>query len=288
MRADEIAAALDGRREGRNWRCRCPVHGGCSLSLREGHSALLVRCWAGCETRDVLAELRRLHLIAGQGDSARPATTNAHGGDHEDFARRIALAQRIWHAARSARGSPIARYLSSRGITMPPPPSLRWAARCRHPSGIYLPAMVARIDNVDGVLIGIHRTFLRPDGNGKADINPEKAMLGRAAGGAVRLAPAAETLLVGEGIESALYGMVATGLPGWAALSAAGIEAAELPPEVHNVVIAVDRDRTGAGERSARRAAGRWFAGGRRVRLIIPNRIGVDANDLLRETRDAG
>jgi hypothetical protein len=144
--------------------------------------------------------------------------------------------------------------------------------------------MIARIDNVDGQLIGIHRTFLQPDGNGKAEIDLQKVMLGRARGGAVRLAAAAETLLIGEGIESTLAGMVTTGLPGWAALSAVGIERLILPPEVLNVVIAVDRDRNGAGELSARRAAGRWFAGGRRVQLIIPNRTGADANDLLRET----
>ena len=37
MNAAQIAAALgDASREGRNWRCRCPLHGGCSLLLRDG------------------------------------------------------------------------------------------------------------------------------------------------------------------------------------------------------------------------------------------------------------
>ncbi len=37
MRAPDIAAALgDARREGRRWRCRCPLHGGRSLVLHEG------------------------------------------------------------------------------------------------------------------------------------------------------------------------------------------------------------------------------------------------------------
>jgi hypothetical protein len=74
--------------------------------------------------------------------------------------------------------------------------SLRSAPACRHPSGIELPAMIARVDNIDG-LIGIHRTFLRPDGSGKANIEPQRAMLGCAAGGAVRLAPAADALMMG-------------------------------------------------------------------------------------------
>jgi hypothetical protein len=71
--------------------------------------------------------------------------------------------------------------------------------------------MVARVDNVDGEQIALHRTFLQPYGNGKAEIDPQKASLGPTAGGAVRLAPAAETLLIGEGIETSLAGMVATG-----------------------------------------------------------------------------
>jgi hypothetical protein len=65
---------------------------------------------------------------------------------------------------------------------------------CRHPLGIRLPAILARIDSADCELIGVHLTFLRPDGSGKADVEPRKAALGRVKGGAVRLAPAAETL----------------------------------------------------------------------------------------------
>jgi hypothetical protein len=58
--AAEIAAALGGRREGRQWRCRCPIHGGRSLLVRDGDAGrILVFCHGGCEARDVLAELRR-------------------------------------------------------------------------------------------------------------------------------------------------------------------------------------------------------------------------------------
>jgi len=64
MSATAIAAALgDAKREGRDWRCSCPLHGGCSLTLSDGRERLLVRRWAGCETNQVLAGLRG--LIAG-------------------------------------------------------------------------------------------------------------------------------------------------------------------------------------------------------------------------------
>jgi hypothetical protein len=41
--------------------------------------------------------------------------------------------------------------------------------------------MVAKVVNIDDELIGLHRTFLRPDGSVKADIELQKAMLGRVA-----------------------------------------------------------------------------------------------------------
>jgi hypothetical protein len=42
-------------------------------------------------------------------------------------ARRIAMPRRIWDAAGNARGTPVATYLAGRGITVDPPPPLRWA-----------------------------------------------------------------------------------------------------------------------------------------------------------------
>ena len=55
------------------------------------------------------------------------------------------MARGLWEAGQDARGSPVERYLRSRGIEIPPPPCLRWASACRHPSGRALPAMLARI-----------------------------------------------------------------------------------------------------------------------------------------------
>jgi hypothetical protein len=266
------------------------VHGsrGATLALRDGERGLLVKCFAGCDAHDVLAELRRLRLTGGDRSGA-VSFVDDHI-DRRDRERRIEIARRIWAEARDPRGSPVAHYLASRGITTSPlPPSLRWAPRCPHPSRIYLPAMLARIDNIDGELIGIHRTFLRSDGSGKADIEPAKAMLGRAAGAAVHLAELHpdQPLIIAEGVESALAAMGLTQWPAWAALSSIGISKMILPAEARDIVIAVDRDRSGVGERAARRAAGRWFGEGRRVRLVIPDRIGADPNTLLIEARHA-
>jgi phage/plasmid primase-like uncharacterized protein len=141
--------------------------------------------------------------------------------------------------------------------------------------------MVARIENVDGELVGVHRTYLRPDGAVRADIEPAKAMLGRAKGAAVRLAPAGETLLIGEGVETCLSAMQPTVMPAWAALSAGGIEALMLPPIVRQIVIIADHDHHGRGKRAADIAARRWLFEGRKIKIAMPPDPGTDFNDVL-------
>src|SRR5262249_38309087 len=64
--AATIAAALGKTcRSGTWWRCRCPVHAsrGSYLALRDGKWGLIVKCWAGCDPRDIRTELCRLGLI---------------------------------------------------------------------------------------------------------------------------------------------------------------------------------------------------------------------------------
>jgi phage/plasmid primase-like uncharacterized protein len=249
---------------------------------REGR--LLVKCWGGdCSVEEIFRQLRALRLSSPhekQGPSLQSGPS-----DSTDEVRRIARAQWIWDTAQDARRGPVAAYLAGRDITIPSPRSLRWAPRCRHPSGVYLSAMVGRTDNVDGELIGVHRTFL--DGSRKAAIDPQKAMFGRAMGGAVRLAAAGPTLAVTEGIETGLAVAQVSGIPTWAALSAGGIEALVLPPVVEVVIIYADHDHHGRGERAAREAGQRWASEGKRVRLIMPKRPGSDFNDLLQELSNA-
>jgi putative DNA primase/helicase len=275
--AAEIALRLGGaRREGRQWRCQCPVHRGHSLVLAEGRSALLVRCWAGCEVRDVLAELRRLGLLAGAMDD-RPASIPTRTDARDDTARRLAAARQIWLNARDARVSPVTAYLGGRGIEIPVPPSLRWAPRCWNGEArAYLPAMVARVEHVERGFVGCHRTYLTAIYQRR-----DRASLGPIAGGAVRLAPAAELLMISEGLETGLSAQQACNLPCWAAISTSGLMALLLPPIVRTVVILADHDENGAGERAARLAADRWLAEGRRVRIAMPPQPGTDFNDLM-------
>src|ERR1700730_5993287 len=81
--------------------------------------------------------------------------------DNEERNRR--LAWRLWTAARDPRGTPVERYLQSRGLDLPPTPVLRFASRCwNRETGLELPAMVARVDDHDGKFAAVHRTWLQP------------------------------------------------------------------------------------------------------------------------------
>jgi putative DNA primase/helicase len=126
--------------------------------------------------------------------------------------------------------------------------------------------------------LAVHRTFLARDGASKAPVTPQKMMLGPCRGGAVQLAVPDAKLMVGEGIETCLAVMQATGLPAWAALSTSGLRALDLPSEIRDVVVLADGNEP--GEAAALAAARRWKREGRTVRIARPP-TGMDFNDLL-------
>jgi hypothetical protein len=103
-------------------------------------------------------------------------------------------------------------------------------------------------------------------------------MLGRCRGGAVRLGEPGALLMVGEGIETCLTAIQATGHPAWAALSTSGLRALDLPGTVREVIVLADGD--GPGEAAARDCARRWTPDGRRVRIARPPR-GMEFNEVL-------
>jgi putative DNA primase/helicase len=189
------------------------------------------------------------------------------------------MAQRIWDSAQDARGSPVVRYLAGRRITIALPPTLRYAPALRRPDGGSGPAMVALVEHIEHGTVGVHRTWLARD---EAAIwrRRDRASLGPIAGGAVRLAAAAETLMIGEGLETCLSAVQATGMPAWAALSTSGLRALVLPPIVREILILADNDANWAGAAAAHDAARRWLSEGRAVRLAMPPDLG-DFNDVL-------
>ena len=84
--------------------------------------------------------------------------------------------------------------------------------------------------------------------------------------------------MVGEGIETCLAAMQASGRPAWAALSTSGLRGLDLPRDVRDVIVLADGDDP--GEAAAQDCARRWKREGRRVRIARPPQ-GMDFNDLL-------
>ena len=289
MTADTLAKALGAHRAGATWMARCPVHEDRSPSLSISSSKdgkVLVRCHAGCDQRDVIAALREIGVWeATKRDAARfrSATTRHIPAADSDALRRGEAALAIWQATQSAAGTPVDAYLASRGLTCSLPPSLRFHSGLKHPSGGIWPCMVALVKRgADDTPLAIHRTFLARDGQGKAPVEPAKMMLGPCRTGAVRLGDPGEVLMIGEGIETCLAAVQATGSGAWAALSTSGLRSLDLPTDVRDVIVLADGDDP--GEAAAQDCAQRWRREGRHVRIARPPR-GMDFNDLLEGQR---
>ncbi len=284
MNAESLAMVLGGRKAGAAWMACCPAHQDRDPSLaitdaKDGN--VLVRCHAGCDQRDVIEALRarglwdtaRYHSRVRRGDN-RITRTEADSG-----VGRVQAARSIWKASRPAVETSVATYLQSRGIALAPPPSIRFHVGLKHPSGGVWPAMVALVTHgVEGTPIGIHRTFLGRGGGGKAPVAPAKMMLGPCRGGVVRLGQPDNVLMVGEGIETCLAAVQATGHAAWAALSTSGLRSLNLPPKLRDVIVLADGDDP--GEAAAQECAWRLKREGRRVRIARPPQH-MDFNDLL-------
>lgn len=295
---EAIARLPGGRFERERYRARCPAHGGGHLNLSvwgDENGVARFKCWShGCSTKEIVAALGAMPASV---KSALPRAKMKT--DNRKDTR--ALVARLWRQARDARGTIVQDYLFGRGFTgeMPwkrqvsnqvatsldyqvglaIPVSLRFHPRLKHASGVYLPAMVAAIDDLDGTIAGIHRTFLKPDGTGKAEVAPNKMLLGRERGCAVHLTAGAPTLCVCEGIETGLAILQATGLHVWVALGTSNLGQVVLPGFVREVIVAADHDEPGM--KAARAAAESYEACGYQVRIVSPVAEAADFNDLM-------
>ena len=291
MNAQELTRALSGRWHGSYGTAKCPAHDDRepSLSIRDGVDGEPVfNCFARCDWRDIKDVLRARRLLPERGPGHAPSGQRrpprvTPRPDDSDQQRRIEFARRKWSEAIPLTDSPAGMYLCQRGLKPGSdgwPRSLRYHPALKHgPTGLLLPALIAAVTIwPDQSVAGVHRTFLRMDGRAKAPVSNNKMMLGKCAGGAVRLAPAGPELVLSEGIETALSVQQGTGLPVWATLSTSGLRSIILPPEVETVIIAADGDE--AGEEAAQEAARRFIAEGRTVKIARPPR-GMDFNDLL-------
>jgi hypothetical protein len=284
--AERITRALKGSWHGRYGTCLCPAHANTrtpALSLSDaGDGRLLAYCHTGCDFQAVLDALRGLHLIEGLGTYDPPSAADLariRAAEDEQAAKQETRARNVWRESLPIRATIAETYLRGRAITCDLPDTLRFHPDCWHPTGKRFPAMVALIEGAPR--LAVHRTYLRPDSSGKADVEPAKAMLGACAGGAVRLTLGKGKLVVAEGIETALSlasGLVRGPVTIWAALSTSGMKGLCLPDPPGLLTVASDGDAP--GHAAAHSLATRADAAGWNVSLL-PAPEGRDWNDVL-------
>jgi phage/plasmid primase-like uncharacterized protein len=221
--------------------------------------------------------------IAGQAAQAAPMAAAADGSQ----AQKREWALNLWRDAQPAVGTVVQTYLTARGITLRDDMPLRFLPNhLDRDGGKRWPVMLALMVDHDGTAQAIHRTFIAQDGKGKAPIATPRKTLGMVAGAAVRLAPIADRLVIGEGIETSISAGLMMGAPAWAAISAPNLEfKLKLPASIKEIIVAADHD--GPGLKAARAALARWRAEGRAVKIARPQKPGEDFNDLWRSRGSA-
>jgi putative DNA primase/helicase len=259
-RDDALAVRLDDR--GATWHChRCGLAGG----VRDG------------------------------GVSVRAPTRQEH---HPEPERRQMLAPwgyRLWAACPPiAPGTVAATYLERRGCVVPAG-DLRWHPDLLDRVSCYRgPALVALVTEVETVEpLNLHRTWLKRDGSGKAEIEkPRRLLKGHRSRGVVRLWPDDEVtagLVIGEGIETCLAAARSGLTPAWATLSAGNLAAFPVLPGIEGLTLLVDHDRPDkrgrrAGIEAALTVVRRYAGGGldpeQDIKVILPPYEGQDAADL--------
>lgn len=301
---DEVSRIVRLRKAGRELVGCCPFHSEKTPSFTVVEEKGFYHCFGcgangdvisfvmqttGLSFKDALAQLAGQAGVAPLPDGTKIAKRKPIRRVDEqkaeaDRQKKIMWARRMWGEATSASGTLVESYLSSRGIHIPPPESLRYKGIAPHSeSKQSFPVMIAAAQGPDRKITGIHRTFIAKDGSGKADVSPSKKMAGICAGAAVRFSPPAEHLAISEGIETGLS--VLQSMPDiavWAALTLGNMGSVRLPEVTKRVTLLADNDMKdmNACRRMMMRAAERLHSQGAEVRIAWPSE-GQDFNDML-------
>jgi len=264
-RRGSLALAIAGERAGQ-WYCHESGTGGDLLGL--------IQRVKRCDFRDALAWARAFLGEAQPSREPSPAKPPP-GPDDAAPSATLDLARRLWRGAVPAAGTLVETYLAHRGLRLGPRMPLRfhlhvWRNRANGPPG---PAMLALMTHPErNEPVGVHVTYLRADGHGKADGPAAKVMFGRR--GVIRLSPDEEVTLglgIAEGIETSVAVMQRLDWrPMWAATCAGAVASFPVLPGLDAITIFSDFDP--AGMRAAEACARRWSEAGREATIWSPER----------------
>ena len=231
MNIDWQRAAASGRSQ---WRCACPV---CQKSARD--DAVSVDC---VNLRAMCHRCESVFFPDDQNIKPVPACD-----DSERIERSRWLVEKTLNESRPIRrDDAVYRYLTCRlGCELDHLP----AVKCHSGLRLYAddcftvhPAMVVPFIAPTGEVVGVHRTWITPQGR----VKRWKGINGITAGSALRLFKATDTLSVTEGIETALAVHKVNCEPVWALGSSAMLTKFVPPPGVKRLTICGDNDEVGA------------------------------------------
>mgnify|MGYP000203376332 CR=1 FL=1 len=275
--------------------CPCPMCGGTDrfrFDNKEGKGTYIcnqcgsgdglefVKAYRGCDFKaacDVVDDLVGL---------VRKDPQRASGGAEIGPERRSEMLRDLWRqSALTKSGDIVHKYLSTRGVDDDQyADGLRTAMNCYYSSGLSLPAMIGVVVDVAGKPINLHRTFLAPDGSGKADVDaPRKMMPGSGElidGACIRLGPIQECIGIAEGIETALAAMHMFNMPVWSAINSNILQKWIAPEGVKHVVIYGDNDVKFGGQAAAYGLAHKLAVKGITAEVCIPTEAGTDWADV--------
>jgi hypothetical protein len=195
------------------------------------------------------------------------------------------LGAEYWTAAQPIFGTDAETYLRGRGISrLPGPDILRFHPAVEHPKlKRKFPALIAI---VTGAAEPSHNfTFLQLGGTSKAKIDKaeQRRTFGASKMGVVMFAEPSEgqPLIIGEGIETTLTALEATGLPGCSCLGTSGLRNVEWSAEVREVILLAENDDNGANQRALAKVCPVMVDQGLKVRVASPPDGFKDFNDLV-------
>ncbi|EJL35980.1 hypothetical protein PMI01_01147 [Caulobacter sp. AP07] len=255
-----------------------------SVSLLERDGRLIIHAFGGGDWRIVRDDLRARGLLGDEPNGERRGF-DAPAPDSVARQRRRQTAAALWASARPIAGALSERHCRLRGVLEPPPGDQALRHHGLAPVSVYRPgsttrpALLAGVRDPTGEICAVEITYLGPDGRRAAGlVLPRKTVGLIPPGSAVRFDPAAEDLLVAEGVFTTLSARRRFGLPAWALLSTSNLRFWRPPHGVRSVLIAADRGRD--GEASARALAQRLQADGVRARIALPPARFGDWNEL--------
>lgn len=227
------------------------------------------------------------------GAPAAKATHVSHSDRPADHAERVLD---IWCGACPLLGTAGDEYLRNRGadpakmMTDPPgwPETLRWSrdAGARPGARDATALVVAVNDQATGLVRGLQRIFIRPDGTPVRDAAGDKVKLslGAIKGNAARLScwPSRDGRWgLAEGVETALAARQLTGIPVWSAIAAGNMPNIVPPPWARHAVVFADHDPAGLDHAAKAAAAFRALQRIETVRVVRAVDAKADAADIL-------